>query len=77
VLYEPLRSVAADILASRNFARGTAKCWKESCTGRHTLAVLPARGLGTSLCYQLASTFLPGLTLVNLSVMSALMQDQV
>jgi ATP-dependent DNA helicase RecQ len=42
---------------------------------RHTLAVLPT-GLGKSLCYQLASQMLPGITLV-ISPLIALMQDQV
>ncbi len=42
---------------------------------RHTFAVLPT-GLGKSLCYQLASQILDGLTLV-ISPLIALMQDQV
>ncbi|MGH9842550.1 MAG: RecQ family ATP-dependent DNA helicase [Blastocatellia bacterium] len=41
----------------------------------HTLAVMPT-GLGKSLCYQLTSQMLPGLTLV-VSPLIALMQDQV
>ncbi len=41
----------------------------------HTLAVMPT-GLGKSLCYQLTSQMLPGITLV-VSPLIALMQDQV
>src|SRR5262245_38137790 len=43
--------------------------------GRDVLAVLPT-GAGKSLCYQLASRFLSGLTVV-VSPLIALMKDQV
>ncbi len=42
--------------------------------GRHTLALLPT-GYGKSLCYQVPSQILPGITLV-VSPLIALMQDQ-
>src|SRR6266849_9192772 len=57
------------------FRQGQREVLERILTGRHTLAVLPT-GLGKSLCYQLASQLLPGLTLV-ISPLVALMQDQV
>lgn len=43
-------------------------------SGKHTLALLPT-GYGKSLCYQVPSQILPGITLV-VSPLIALMQDQ-
>ncbi|MCI0488782.1 MAG: ATP-dependent DNA helicase [Blastocatellia bacterium] len=57
------------------FRKGQREVIENLLAGRSTLAVLPT-GLGKSLCYQLASQLMPGITIV-FSPLIALMQDQV
>jgi ATP-dependent DNA helicase RecQ len=57
------------------FRPGQFEVLEATLSGRDVLAVLPT-GAGKSLCYQLASRFLPGLTVV-VSPLIALMKDQV
>lgn len=57
------------------FRPGQEEVIRAVLAGRDAMAVMPT-GQGKSLCYQLPSTLLPGLTLV-ISPLIALMQDQV
>lgn len=56
------------------FRTGQREVIEHVLAGRHTLAVLPT-GSGKSLCYQLSSQMLSGITVV-VSPLIALMQDQ-
>jgi ATP-dependent DNA helicase RecQ len=57
------------------FRQGQLEILQSVLSGRPTLAVMPT-GAGKSLCYQLPSLLLPGITLV-VSPLVALMKDQV
>jgi ATP-dependent DNA helicase RecQ len=57
------------------FRQGQLEIVRSILSGRPTLAVMPT-GAGKSLCYQLPSLLLPGVTLV-VSPLVALMKDQV
>lgn len=59
----------------QSFRPGQAEVVAATLAGRDVLAVLPT-GAGKSLCYQFASRFLPGITVV-VSPLIALMKDQV
>ncbi len=64
-----------DIFDFDRFLPGQEEIVKKIIAGRSCLAVFPT-GQGKSLCYQLSSLHLPGLTLV-VSPLVALMKDQV
>ncbi len=64
-----------DVFEFDRFLPGQEEIVKKIISGRSCLAVFPT-GQGKSLCYQLSSLHLPGLTLV-VSPLVALMKDQV
>ena len=72
---EALRSALQERFGHPDFRRGQLGVIQSVLTGRPTLAVMPT-GSGKSLCYQLPSLLLPGVTLV-VSPLVALMKDQV
>jgi ATP-dependent DNA helicase RecQ len=72
---DQLDSALRQYFGFEQFRSGQREVLERILTHQHTLAVLPT-GLGKSLCYQLASQLLPGITLV-ISPLIALMQDQV
>lgn len=59
----------------KDFRRGQREAIESALAGQNTLVVMPT-GSGKSLCYQLPSQILPGLTIV-VSPLIALMKDQV
>lgn len=59
----------------KDFRRGQREAVECALAGQNTLVVMPT-GSGKSLCYQLPSQILPGLTIV-VSPLIALMKDQV
>ena len=69
------RRILKDVFGFDDFRPGQATAMDALLAGRHVLAVMPT-GAGKSLCYQVPSLVLGGLTLV-VSPLLALMQDQV
>lgn len=76
---ESLERQMYDMLESKfgfsSFRPGQIEAIKAALTGRHSLVMLPT-GTGKSLCYQLPSYFMPGVTLI-VSPLLSLMEDQV
>jgi ATP-dependent DNA helicase RecQ len=70
-----LNSILRDIFALEQFRPKQLEVVENVIAGRHTLGLLPT-GYGKSLCYQVPSQVLPGVTVV-VSPLIALMQDQV
>lgn len=69
-----LNSVLEDRFGLETFRPKQDEVINALMNGKHTLALLPT-GYGKSLCYQVPSQILPGITLV-VSPLIALMQDQ-
>ncbi len=67
-------ALAADRFGIESFRPGQAEAIDNVLAGIDTLAIMPT-GAGKSLCYQLPSLLLPGVTLV-VSPLIALMKDQ-
>lgn len=72
---EQLQSILRDVFGLSEFRTKQQEVIENVLEGHHTLALLPT-GYGKSLCYQVPSQALPGITLV-VSPLIALMQDQV
>ena len=69
------QSILNNVYGFKNFRPGQEQVVDSLLAGRHTLAVMPT-GSGKSLCFQIPSLILGGLTIV-VSPLVALMQDQV
>ena len=69
------QSILNNVYGFKNFRSGQEQVVDSLLAGRHTLAVMPT-GSGKSLCFQIPSLILGGLTVV-VSPLVALMQDQV
>jgi ATP-dependent DNA helicase RecQ len=69
------KSILNNVYGFKNFRSGQEQVVDSLLAGRHTLAVMPT-GSGKSLCFQIPSLILGGLTVV-VSPLVALMQDQV
>lgn len=73
-LLETAHRILREHFGFPSFRDGQARLVEAALTGRDSLGVLPTGG-GKSLCYQVPSMALPGLTLV-LSPLISLMEDQ-
>lgn len=69
-----LEAVVRDVFGLDNLRPKQKEVIEHILAGRHTLALLPT-GYGKSLCYQVPSQMLPGITVV-ISPLIALMHDQ-
>src|ERR1700722_4631701 len=70
-----LRDRIREYFGFRKFRPGQAEAVNSALEGRDTLVVMPT-GSGKSLCFQLTSLALPGITVV-VSPLISLMKDQV
>src|SRR4051794_21575246 len=72
---DPTRQVLRDVFGFEDLREGQGAVIRALLAGRSALAIFPTGG-GKSLCYQLPSLLLDGLTVV-VSPLIALMKDQV
>ncbi|HYK21269.1 MAG TPA: DEAD/DEAH box helicase, partial [Pyrinomonadaceae bacterium] len=70
-----MRRTLRDTFGLDKLRRGQAEVIRSVLEGHNTLAIMPT-GAGKSLCYQLPSLHLPGMTVV-VSPLISLMKDQV
>ena len=70
-----IETVLKDKFGYDNFRPGQEEAVQAALSGKNSLVMLPT-GTGKSLCYQLPSYFLDGLTVI-ISPLLSLMQDQV